>query len=75
MHADRNVSEDRGEEMNKKIRTESVEHLFDAILLLEDREECFKFFEDLCTITELQAPGKKRMRAADWLNGHSVPLG
>ena len=39
--------------MNKKIRTESVAHLFDAILLLENREECFQFFEDLCTVNEL----------------------
>ena len=39
--------------MNNKIRTEAVEHLFDAILTLENRDECFDFFEDLCTINEL----------------------
>ena len=39
--------------MNKKIRTDSVKHLFEAILLLEDTEECFSFFEDLCTVNEL----------------------
>ena len=39
--------------MNNKIRTESVEHLFEAILTLEHKEECFNFFEDLCTINEL----------------------
>lgn len=39
--------------MNNKIRTEAVEHLFDAILTLSDKEECFNFFEDLCTINEL----------------------
>lgn len=39
--------------MNNKIRTEAVEHLFEAILTLEDKEECFNFFEDLCTINEL----------------------
>lgn len=39
--------------MNKKIRTESVDHLFDAILCLESREECYTFFEDLCTVNEL----------------------
>ena len=27
------------------------------------------------TITELQAPGKKRMRAADWLLGHPLSVG
>ena len=39
--------------MNKKIKTEAVDHLFDAILTLETPEECYKFFEDVCTINEL----------------------
>lgn len=39
--------------MNKKIKTESVDNLFDAILSLNDREECYRFFEDICTINEL----------------------
>ena len=39
--------------MNNKIRTEAVEHLFEAILTLENKEECCDFFEDLCTINEL----------------------
>ncbi len=39
--------------MNKKIRTEAVDHLFDAILCLQDREECYSFFEDVCTINEI----------------------
>ena len=39
--------------MSKKIRTESVDYLFDAILSLKDREECYTFFEDVCTINEL----------------------
>lgn len=39
--------------MSKQIRTEAVEHLFEAILQLKDKEECFRFFEDVCTINEL----------------------
>ncbi len=39
--------------MNKKIRTDAVRHLFEAILTLETEEECFSFFEDLCTVNEL----------------------
>lgn len=39
--------------MNKKIKTEAVDSLFDAILCLETREECYSFFEDLCTVNEL----------------------
>lgn len=39
--------------MSKKIRTEAVDHLFEAILSLEDKEECYLFFEDVCTVNEL----------------------
>ena len=39
--------------MSKKIRTEAVDRLFDAILSLENREECYTFFEDICTVNEL----------------------
>ncbi len=39
--------------MNKKIRKEAMDHLFDAILCLKDREECYTFFEDVCTVNEL----------------------
>ena len=39
--------------MSKKIRTEAVDYLFSAILSLQDKEECYTFFEDICTINEL----------------------
>ena len=39
--------------MSKNIRTEAVDKLFDAILSLKDKEECYRFFEDVCTINEL----------------------
>ena len=39
--------------MNKKIRSDEVTHLFEAILTLENVEECYQFFEDLCTVNEL----------------------
>ena len=39
--------------MNKKIRTNAVDHLFDAILSLREKDECYTFFEDLCTVNEL----------------------
>ncbi|MBR2309645.1 MAG: helix-turn-helix domain-containing protein [Oscillospiraceae bacterium] len=35
------------------IESESLEQLFDAILALRSREECSKFFEDICTIKEV----------------------
>lgn len=43
----------RSSEMSKNIRTEAVDHLFEAILCLKDKEECYTFFEDVCTINEL----------------------
>lgn len=41
--------------MSKNLRTESVDELFDAVLCLKNREECYRFFEDVCTVNELQA--------------------
>lgn len=43
----------RNTRMSKKIRTEAVDHLFEAILCLKDKEECYTFFEDVCTINEI----------------------
>lgn len=39
--------------MSKKIRTEAVDHLFEAVLCLKDKEECYTFFQDVCTINEI----------------------
>lgn len=39
--------------MGKNVRTESVDYLFEAILSLENKEECYTFFEDICTVNEL----------------------
>ncbi|MBD5487118.1 MAG: TrpR YerC/YecD [Lachnospiraceae bacterium] len=39
--------------MNQKIKNEAVDRLFDAVLCLNTREECYNFFEDLCTVNEL----------------------
>lgn len=41
--------------MNQKLRSESADFLFKAILELKDIEECYAFFEDLCTVTEIKA--------------------
>ena len=52
--------------MNKKLKTEALDELFDAILCLESREECYHFFEDACTINELQSISQ-RMEVAKML--------
>lgn len=41
--------------MNSKIRDENTDKLFEAILLLNDIDECYSFFEDLCTVSEIKA--------------------
>ena len=39
--------------MSKSVHTESVDLLFDAILSLNTKEECYAFFEDVCTVNEI----------------------
>ena len=41
--------------MNKHIKKPRNEELYRAILQMETVEECMRFFDDLCTVTELQA--------------------
>lgn len=41
--------------MSKNLRTEATDRLFDAVLTLKNREECYRFFQDVCTVNELQA--------------------
>ena len=52
--------------MNKKIKNESVDALFDAILTLENKEECYSFFDDLCTVKEVENMAE-RLHAAKLL--------
>ena len=59
--------------MNKKIRTGAVENLFEAILTLEDKEECYRFFEDLCTVNELLSLSQ-RFEVATMLRKHDTYL-
>lgn len=42
-----------------KFENEETELLFDAILSLKTKEECFRFFEDVCTANELQAMAQR----------------
>ncbi len=38
-----------------KLKSEFTDELFEAILLLKNLEECYCFFEDVCTIKEIQS--------------------
>ena len=59
--------------MSKKIRTEAVDYLFSAILSLENKEECYTFFEDICTINELLSLSQ-RFEVAKMLREHKTYL-
>ena len=51
----------------KSFHNEDMDHLFQGILTLKTPEECYAFFEDVCTIKELQAMAQ-RFRVAAQLN-------
>ncbi|MCI9201600.1 MAG: TrpR YerC/YecD [Lachnospiraceae bacterium] len=59
--------------MNKKIKTDAVDYLFAAILSLKDKEECYTFFEDLCTVNELLSLSQ-RFEVASMLRNHKTYL-
>ena len=59
--------------MNKKIKTEAVDQLFDAVLTLRSREECYDFFEDLCTVGEILSMSQ-RLDVAKMLSEHHTYL-
>ena len=50
----------------KKLHTEEVDTLFKAILSLETVEECYNFFEDVCTVKEI-IDIAQRLKAAKML--------
>lgn len=45
--------------MNEKLRNKHTDVFFDAVLGLRDKEECYAFFEDICTVSELQAMAQR----------------
>ncbi|MBQ9990618.1 MAG: TrpR YerC/YecD [Lachnospiraceae bacterium] len=59
--------------MNKKLKIETVDYLFEAILSLKNKEECYNFFEDLCTVNELLSLSQ-RFEVASMLKDHKTYL-
>lgn len=53
---------------NPKLKGELADRLFQGILLLENQEECYQFFEDICTISELKSLAQ-RLEVAFMLKG------
>ena len=49
------------------LKDEATDQLFAAILELKDKEECYKFFEDICTVKEIKAMSQ-RLKVAKMLS-------
>lgn len=45
--------------MISKLKEDGIEFLFEAVLKLKTMEECYSFFEDLCTVPELKAMSQR----------------
>ncbi len=41
--------------MDDRLKSPAMDYLFQAILSLEDEDECCRFFEDICTVAELKS--------------------
>jgi TrpR-related protein YerC/YecD len=46
-----------------RVKSELTDHLYEAILSLETKEDCYRFFDDLCTVGEIQVMAQRWMVA------------
>ena len=51
---------------DSKVKSDETDELFDAIMSLENKEEFYRFFDDLCTFGEIKAMAQ-RFRVAKLL--------
>ena len=42
-----------------KLKSDETDELFNSMLTLESLEDCYRFFEDLCTINEMHAMAQR----------------
>lgn len=56
---------------NAKLKDELTDQLFRAILLLQNEEECYQFFEDICTVGELKGLAQRLEVARMIDNNHT----
>lgn len=40
--------------VDPRLKSESVDEFFKAVLALKNKKECYRFFEDVCTVKEIQ---------------------
>ena len=56
--------------MNDKLKNQQMENLMRAVLSLDTTEECYAFFEDLCTVNELKSMAQRFEVAKLLSEGH-----
>ncbi len=71
MYNSTNITKTEDKLLDSKIKSPEADFLFDAILQLKTREECYLFFEDLCTVTEVKALSQ-RLTVAKMLSDKQV---
>lgn len=54
-----------------KLRGKQVDQLFDAILSLKDREECYRFFDDIATMSEVHSLSQRLQVAKMLTQGYT----
>lgn len=54
-----------------KLRGEQLDQLFDAILSLNTREECYRFFDDIATMSEVHSISQRLQVAKMLTQGHT----
>ena len=57
-----------------KLNGKDTDRLFKAILSLETVEECYKFFEDVCTVKEIQDLAQRLKAAGMLMNGENYTV-
>lgn len=57
--------------MGKSVHNEETKKLMEGILMLQSVDECYAFFEDLCTVNELLSLGQ-RFEVANMLRNHKT---
>ncbi|HAK74427.1 MAG TPA: hypothetical protein DCP36_14290 [Sporomusaceae bacterium] len=56
--------------VNPKLKDALTDQLFKAVLALQSEEECYQFFEDICTISELKSLAQRLEVARMLQEGH-----
>ena len=52
-----------------KMKSKETDALFEAVLSLQNVEECYRFFDDLCTFSEIQAMTQRFQVASELYEG------